>query len=349
MPLRLASLLILTIIATAPAMAQDKTISPERCELNKAAGPITFLTSYGYAASAGILDILAAKQQGYFDALCLDVTMQPGSNNIQLVSAGTAQFGGVGGPSDTLVGIDNGADIVGIATYGNTGVIELLTMAGGSINSLADFAGKTVGYKGAVPPQLRAMFIDAGVDETAINWVSVGYDPSILPDGVVDGLTAYKTNEPLELRARGLDVVSWDPASHGVTSSFNTQIVNATWAKAHPTAVQDFLRASFKGLAWLNESAANLDTGLAYAAALSEAGYDLEKSKLRWQAEAKLVGDNSPEAHGFGWQSPELWQAEADMLKRFELVKGTPDVAAALDNSYVDAIYDGETLIWPAP
>jgi len=349
MPLRRASLLIFTILATAPTMGQDKAIGPQRCELNKAAGPITFLTSYGYAASAGILDILAAKQQGYFDALCLDVTMQPGSNNIQLVSAGTAQFAGVGGPSDTLVGIDNGADIVGIATYGNTGVIELLTMPGGSIKSLADFAGKTVGYKGAVPPQIRAMFIDAGVDETAINWVSVGYDPSILPDGVVDGLAAYKTNEPLELAARGLDVVAWDPADHGVASSFNTQIVNATWAKKHPTAVEDFLRASFKGLAWLNESPANLDAGLAYAAALSEAGYDVDKSKLRWQAEAKLVGDNSPKGHGFGWQLPELWQAEADMLKRFGLVKGPPDVARALDNSYIDAIYDGETLIWPAP
>ena len=349
MPFRQALPLLLATLVAVPATAQDKAISPERCELNKAAGPITFLTSYGYAASAGILDILAARQQGYFDALCIDLTMQPGSNNIQLVSAGTAQFAGVGGPSDTFTGIDNGADIVAVATYGNTSVIELLTMKDSGIATLPDFAGKTIGFKGAVPPQLRAMFIDAGVDEASINWVSVGYDPSILPDGQVEGLTAYKTNEPLELTARGLAVTEWDPSSFGVVSSFNTQIVNATWAEAHPTVVEDFLRASFKGLAWINASDANLDTALAYAASLSEAGYDVDKSKLRWKAEAKLVGDNSPKGHGFGRQSPDLWKSEADMLTRFGLVKAAPDVAKALDNAYVDAIYDGETLIWPAP
>ena len=348
MHLRYAPLLMLATLTAAPAAAQE-AISPERCALNRAAGPITFLTSFGYAASAGILDILAARQQGYFEALCIDLTIQPGSNNIQLVSAGTAQFAGVGGPSDTLTGIDTGADIVGVATYGNTSVIELMTMTDSGIAQLSDFAGKTVGFKGAVPPQLRAMFIDAGVDEASINWVSAGYDPSILPDGQVQGLTAYKTNEPLELTARGLAVTEWDPSAFGVVSSFNTQIANATWAKAHPTVVEDFLRASFRGLAWINESDANLDTALAYAASLSEAGYDVDKSKLRWKAEAKLVGDNAPKEHGFGWQSPELWQSEADMLARFSLVKAAPDVATALDNSYVDAIYSGETLIWPAP
>jgi ABC-type nitrate/sulfonate/bicarbonate transport system substrate-binding protein len=193
------------------------------------------------------------------------------------------------------------------------------------------------------------MFIDAGVDETSINWVSVGYDPSILPDGQVQGLTAYKTNEPLELASRGLGITEWDPAKFGVESSFNTQIVNATWAREHPTVVEDFLRASFKGMEWLNASGANLDTALAYAASLSEAGYDIDKSRQRWKAEVILVDDSLPMDHGFGWQSVDLWQSEADMLERFDLIKNTPDVAKALDNSYLDAIYDGETLIWPAP
>ena len=45
----------------------------DRCEANKAAGTITYLSSFDFAASASIVDVLVAEQKGYFDDLCLDV------------------------------------------------------------------------------------------------------------------------------------------------------------------------------------------------------------------------------------------------------------------------------------
>ena len=333
-----------------PALAAGApAISPERCAANKAAGPITFLTSFAFAASAGILDILAAKKQGYFDALCLDVTIQPGSNNTQLVSAGTAQLAGVGGASDVMVAVDNGAQIVGIATYGNVGAIELITMADSGIKDLKDFVGKTVGYKGAVAPQFSAMFLDSGVDVNAINWVSVGYDPIILPNGNVQGLSAYKSNEPRALEAMGYKITEWDPDKYGIHSTFNTQIANKDWARKNPTAVEDFLRASFHAFDWMAQSDANLDATLAYAASLSDAGYDIPKSKARFKVEQDLITKTQPADTGLGWQDAKQWQPEADALVRFKLVKSAPDLAAEQDDSYVNAIYQGKTLIWPAP
>lgn len=331
------------------ASAQTPIVDADRCAANQAAGPIIFLTSFGYAASPGILDLLAAQQQGYFAALCLDVTVQPGSNNIQLVSAGTAQFAGVGGPADVLTGRDNQAAVVSVATYGNTSIIEMLTMPDSGINSIADFAGKTLGYKGAIPPQISAMLLDQGIGAEDVQWVSVGYDPSILPNGQVQGLTAYKSNEPLALRAQGLEVVGWDPAEYGVASSFNSQIVNEAWAKAHPTAVEDFLRASFHGFAWINASDTNLDSALDYAAGLSEAGYDIMSSKARWKAEVELIEASRDHGQAFGWQSEAQWQSEADLLLRFELLKSPADLESAFDNQFIDAIHDGAELIWPEP
>ncbi|MDR3475988.1 MAG: ABC transporter substrate-binding protein [Devosia sp.] len=336
--------------SSAPATAAEApAISPDRCAANKAAGPITFLTSFAYAASAGILDVLAAKKLGYFDALCLDVTIQPGSTNTQLVSAGTAQIAGVGGASDVMVAIDNGAQIEGIATYGNVGAIELITMADSGIKELKDFVGKTVGYKGAVAPQFSAMFLDNGVDANAINWVSVGYDPIILPNGNVQGLGAYKSNEPRGLEAMGYKITEWDPDTYGIHSTFNTQIVNTDWAKKHPTAVEDFLRASFHAFDWISASGANLDEALAYAASLSDAGYDIAKSKVRFGVEQELIAKTQPADTGVGWQDAKQWQPEADALVRFKLVKTAPDIGAAQNDSYVNAIYKGKTLIWPAP
>lgn len=341
----LAATLGLAGLASGPVYAADAMISPDRCETNKAAGNITFLTSFAYAASAGILDVVAAKELGYFKDYCLDVTIQPGGSNIQLVSANTAQIAGIGAPSDTMIGIDNGADIEGIATYGNEVAIELITMADSGIKSLDDFVGKTVGYKIAIPPQVEAMFLDNGVDTSKINWVSVGFDPSILPAGQVEGLAAYKSNEPRVLESQGLKIDEWDPAKYGVKSAFNTQIVNKEWAAAHPTAVEDFLRASMRAFNWINASDANLDTALGYAEKLSTAGYNVPLSKLRWQTEMKLIKESQPAGWGIGMQSVEQWQPEADMLVRFKLVKHPIDVAASFDNSYISSIYDGTKLI----
>ncbi|MDQ1131302.1 ABC transporter substrate-binding protein [Microbacterium sp. SORGH_AS_0888] len=349
----LASLTALTLLLSAcsgsagDAPSGDSSlISADRCAENKAAGPITFLTSYNYVASPGLLDVITAKEQGLFADLCLDVTIQPGSNNAQLVSAGTAQFAGVGSPSDVMVAIANGADISGIATYGNTTANSLLTMP--SITSLTQLEGTTVGYKGAIPPQISAMLAAAGVDSSKINWVSVGYDPTILPQGQVTGLTAYKSNEPLVLAAKGEKVTEWDPASYDVKSAFNTQIVNNTFKKEHPTAVEDFLRASLHAYGWINESDDNLTQALGYASALSDAGYDMDLSRERWKTEVGLVEKTQPADLPIGGQNVAQWTPEADMLVQYKLVPSAPDLSAAIDTSFIDAIYTGTTLIWPA-
>jgi NitT/TauT family transport system substrate-binding protein len=325
------------------------TIGTERCAQNRAAGPITFLTSFAYAASAGILDVLAAQQLGYFDALCLTVTLEPGSANAQLVSAGTAQLAGMGDASSVLVAIDNGADIVGIMTYGNVGAVELITMQAAGITALNGLAGKTIGYKVAPSPQIVAMLTAAGVDLGRVNFVSVGFDPILLARGRIDALIVYKSNEPQDLKAQGYQIAEWDPDAYGIHATFNVLVANRQWAAAHPTAVQDFLRAVLHGFAWIGQSDANLDSALGFAQSHSPAGYDRAVNKRRWQIEAAMIDQHQQAGVGLGRLDDASWQPEAAMLLRAKLVSRPPQVAAAHDNAYLDAIYHGGTLIWPAP
>ncbi len=322
--------------------ASIKGISAARCAQNKAAGKIIFLTPFQYAASAGILDVVAAQQQGYFKALCLDLEIKPGGVNAALVSSGKAQLGGVGGPSDAITAAANGAKIVGIATYGNTSAIELLTLANSGINTLKDFEGKTLGYKGAMPPLLEAMFAKAGVSNRKIKEISVGYDPTILPKGQVKALVAYKSNEQLTLQGMGVKLKIWDPETYGLHSAFNTQIANTAFAKAHPTAVQDFLRASYAGFAYTD---AHLPTVLAYAAKLTGGGnYDITANTARWHAESKLVRTTLLAGHGLGWQTTAQWKPELGYLEQFKLISKPVDLLPLIDNSYNAAIYDGTVL-----
>ena len=47
------------------------------CATNKAAGKITYLSSFDFAAAASIIDVVVAKEKGYFDKMCLDVDLKP--------------------------------------------------------------------------------------------------------------------------------------------------------------------------------------------------------------------------------------------------------------------------------
>src|SRR4029078_8826332 len=48
-----------------------KLFPADRCEANKAAGKITYLSSFDFSASASIVEVIVAKQKGYFDDMCL--------------------------------------------------------------------------------------------------------------------------------------------------------------------------------------------------------------------------------------------------------------------------------------
>jgi putative hydroxymethylpyrimidine transport system substrate-binding protein len=325
-------------------------ISADRCTANQEAGKITYLTSYDLGGSVGILNLIAAKEAGFFADMCLDVELMPESdNNVQIVSAGTSPLAGVGAASDAMTGIANGANIVGVATLGPVGQVSILTMADSGITDLKQLEGKTLGYKEALPTQLRQMLVNAGVDTEKVDMVSVGFDPTILPQGAVDALQAYKANEPYALRRAGHEVDLWDPAEYGVKGTFSVVIANKDFAAEHPTAVEDFLRAAFHGFDWINESEDNLVQAIAWSEAMSESGYDAVHETDRWKAGAQIIADNLGEGHGVGWQSAELWQPEADALVEYDLVEQPVDVAGAQTNQFIESIYDGATLSWPAP
>ncbi len=334
--------------APPPPESSSDVISAERCEQNRAAGTITYLTSYDLGGGAGVLSEVAAKGLGLYDELCLNVDVRPkADNNAQMVSAGQAQIAGLGSAGDALSATANGAEIIGIGTFGNVGQVALATMSDGPIQTLEDLVGHTVGYKAAIPIQLQAMVEAVGVDFSQIDTVTVGFDPRILPQGQVDAVQVYKDNEPAILESEGYDITVWDPASYGVQGTFSVTIANRQWAQNHPTAVEDFLRATYRAFDLMSTDEAVLDEALAYAESVSQAGFDIDHEKQRWTMSSELITANLLPGHGVGYQSAQLWQPEADALLTYGVIDEPVDVESAQTSTYVDAIYDGDELIWP--
>ncbi len=180
--------------SAAPRRAAPAGISASRCAANKAAGTIKFLSPFGYDASAGILDVYAALQRGYFHDLCLDVTFNGGFNSAVYtdVSAGVGTVSGQGSAADDLAAVASGAHYTAISTFGDTSDYVLLTRA--AITNLRQLAGKTLAYHTVLPVVLTEMLQKAGVDVAKVHEVNDNsYTPSLLIKGPYQALQAYGT------------------------------------------------------------------------------------------------------------------------------------------------------------
>ncbi|MFD0481014.1 ABC transporter substrate-binding protein [Kineococcus sp. GCM10028916] len=331
-----------------PSATKGSAVSAERCKENEAAGKITYITGFQYQASAGILDPIAAKALGYFDALCLDVEIQPGTGetaqNAQLVAAGTAQISSIAGNGDVLVNVANGVGVQAVAMFGHVPVATLMTKP--DITDLKQLEGTTLGQKGALPVTIEAMLRAAGVDVSKITQVEVGYDPTVLVRGQVQSLTGYKSNEPLTLEAKGEKVKLWNPEDYGVPGSIATTIVNPAFLKDHRSAVEDFLRAQLKAYAHCEDDASEC---VADAAELSQAGYDTDHNVQVWQTESKLVDDSLPQGQVLGQIDDTAVRTEGDFLVRMGQIPAVPDLTTLVVPDLVTSLYADGQLVWPAP
>ena len=342
----LSGLLVGSASASA-ATGGNTLVSSARCAANRAAGTITYLTGFGWQASVGILDPIAADALGYYSAMCLHVQLKPGNGDPtssgQLVAAGRATVTELGSPSDAITAAAGDIPIDAVATYGNTTASTLLTMP--SVTNLRQLDGKTIGYKGAMPPIITAMLEKAGVNLRSVKEVSVGYDPTILPRGQVQALTAYKSNEPIQLKDDGYRVREWDPGSFGLNGAFNVFDANRTWANAHPGAMEDFLRATFEAYHYCLSHVGTC----VQEAARYQAGYPVHQNVQRWQLETGEVDGTLLPGHGVGYEDHAQWEPEYKILLADHLIKHPVSLATIINPAYITAIYHGPSLIWPGP
>ena len=234
----------------APAAAGGVADAAARCAANKAVGKLTYSSSFDFAAAASIIDVVVAKEKGYFADLCLDVDIKPGfsTGNYPLVASGAVQFSSAGSYTELVNFSKDGAAFTAFIDYGKT-PIEALVAKDPALASLADLKGKTIGVKGDIPPSIVAMLDKAGL-KRGTDYKEVlldGFDPKV-HIGLVDAFPVYKSNEPGQLDAAGVKYKLFDPTAQDIPGSFGLLYTSAEFAKKNPTVVEDFARASLHGM-----------------------------------------------------------------------------------------------------
>lgn len=329
----------------------------DRCELNRAAGPIVYLSGFDFAASASIVDVLVAEQKGYFDELCLDVDVRAGFSaaNYPLIADGSAQFASAGSFNELVRyrADQPSADLVALVVEGKSAIDTLIVKPGGA-SVLADLEGSKIGVKGAITPSIEAMFAKAGLVD-GVNYQTIpidGFDPTEhIGLTTIDGFLGYQSNEPGILDRAGIGYVQFNPSDDDIPGSFGIIYSTNTFVSEHPTAAEDFVRAAMLGLADAirDPSAASMIALDFIDNNANLSGLSLDGETFRWETESKLVADGTPEGQPVGLPDGDELKSELEAYANIGLFGGTaPDITDAYDADLLLAIYSADgAVIWP--
>ncbi|MCU1504155.1 MAG: hypothetical protein JWM12_3509, partial [Ilumatobacteraceae bacterium] len=349
-----------TTAATTPGTTGDtgvtKTgISDAECAANKAAGKITYLISFDFSSSASIIDVVVAKDKGYFDKMCLDVDLKPGfsTTNYPLVASGQAQFSSAGNYTEILKNSTGGASFVATVDYGKA-PIEALVTKDATITDLAQLKGKTIGVKGDIPSSIVAMLAKAGL-KRGVDYKEVlldGFDPVAQLQQDIDALPVYKSNEPRALDAAGVKYALFDPAKMGVPGTFGLIYTSKDFATKNPTATADFTRAALRGMedAIADPAGAVALSVAQINAAGNQSFLTAEGETFRWNAEVTVVKASTPAGEPIGLIDPPIFDNEyTTYVADGVFPTGAPTYTESFDAGLAKSLYDGSgKVIWPA-
>lgn len=327
--------------------ASTGLLNASRCAANKAAGAITYVSPFGFDASAGIIDVFVAEKLGYFTDMCLNVGfVTNATDNNELVSSGRAQVTNEGSAADTLEAIASGAHMVGIETAGATSDYSIITQK--SITSLKQLEGQTLGYYTILPVVIREMLNAAGADISTIKLIAdTNYNPTQVVQGTVQGLQAYQSNQVITLKAAKDPFNEFTPQQFKIPGTYNVMTVNATFLSKHRQAVADFMRADLHALHYcIKYPSACVKIEGAYAKATGALFVTAHEDAV-WALERRLTLSSSLPGKGLGVQTYAEWKPESAALLTYGVAATVPKLASSEDVSLVANLYKGKTLIWP--
>lgn len=297
-----------------------------------ASGPATSVKLIlGWVVQPEYAGFFAAKSLGYYKAVGLNVTIQPGGpdvNTEQLVGAGTAPFG-----TDTydnvLASNDAGTDLVSLAQLTSRSALRMISLKKNHLTDPSSWKGKTIGVFASDNP-LYATFAKYGINpKKDVKLVDQGFDMSGFLSGKLDLASGYTFNEVGQVIQGGI------PASQlnlydfnaGGTATLQDQIFgNGAYVKAHPDVAAKLVAASLKGWAYCR------DNPQACVDIVAKAGAAIPKKFSLWQMNEfnQLMW---PTANNLGYMDPSAFQKSADILFQNKVIKKAPTISDFMETS----------------
>ncbi len=296
---------------------------------------LTFMAGFSPQANLPFVGAYVADRLGFFESEGLVVDIRhsaSGGEHLQLLAAGEVDIT----TQDAAVVLQRRADpgipLVSIGLIGQRGQQAYVALADSGISTPADWAGRSVGFKGTPPPDVFAILDAVGLESSDVDLVNVGFDPRVLTEGQVDVYPVFKSNEPNTLAEWGFELVSWEAADFGVPTLGLTYVATEETVAAEPERLAAFMRAVLRGIEHARQ---NPDEAVEIV--LEFTGPDADRAHQLFMLESELEDSRSEvtETHGLGWQTTEQWRALADFLVAYGALPDQVDVEAAFTTRFL--------------
>jgi NitT/TauT family transport system substrate-binding protein len=288
----------------------------------------------GFRPDVQFAPFYLADQKGYFAAAGLKVTIEHSDDVLRLVADGQADLG-VADATDVMIGRSAGIPIRYVSPLYGHFPVALIGQT--PISGPAELAGLRIGTPGRFGSSWHALLalLDAGgldPDQVEIREYPQFNQVEGLLNGDVDLITGFRNNEPLQLRARGMEVslLTVDEFAPlpgpGLVAGDELLASDRELAVAVAEAV---LRAQEDIAA---DPEAGLEAAIAEVPAIGE-GRETALDVLEATIEVWL--DESGEvATGI---DPDVWQSGYDILRDLELIDGSVPLDEMYDDLSLDA------------
>ncbi len=296
---------------------------------------ITFMAGFRAQANLPFVAAYVADAEGFFEEEGLDVRIRHSSGqdeHLKLMLEGTVQFV-TGTAAQAIRRVEDDLPVVAVALFGQRGDQGYVAPADSGIEGPADFAGRSVGFKGGVvPAELHALLRTAGLTADDVDLQGVGFDPRVFIEGQVDVYPVFLNNEPNAIRNAGVEINVIDPHDFGVPTLGLTYLAHPDTLGDDPELVERFLRATLRAAAWIEE---HPDEAIEIVLQHAE-GADADHQRFLLDQDLQAAQRED----GIGRGSLEQWQALADLLLEFEVLDGPVDASRVFDGAIVDGLYE---------
>jgi ABC-type nitrate/sulfonate/bicarbonate transport system substrate-binding protein len=301
---------------------------------------ITLQLSWLYTIEYG--GIYEAIDKGYYKAGGLDVSLTPGGfdekgniiNPLDGVTSGKAEFG-IAGSDAILTERAKGAKLVAIATIYQRNPLAFMSLATSNIKKPADLVGKRIRTEPGTGTDINmtALLKKHNIERSQIKETFLN-DPTVEPliKGEVDVIPVFITNEPIDMKARGIAFDLILPSDYGIDVYSNVIFTTEDMIKNKPDVVENFLRATMKG--W--KDAIDKPEEAAKLSVARDSTLKLANETASMQASIPLL---SVPGRQIGTMKVEDWDFIYQTLQSMKLLTAPLDVKAAYNLSFLDKIY----------
>lgn len=287
----------------------------------------------GYIPNVQFAPLYVAMEKGYFREEGLDVRLDYSmeTDGVALVGAGTLPFSVASG-EQVLLGRAQGLPVVYILAWYQRYPVGVTAPAALDLRSPSELRGKKIGLPGLYGANyigLRALLEAGGLKESDVTLESIGFNQvEALMSGRVDAVSIYTPNEPVQLEAKGMPVLTLSAADY-LPLVGNGLITNETAAREQPDLARKMARAVLRGMqAALDDPGAAYTTSQAYVAGLAQADEAVQRAVLAASMELW-------KAPRLGYSEPASWQNMQEILLKMGLLKAPLNLAQAFSNMYL--------------